>query len=266
MEIRSLVRGRVARAGTRGVGVCHLRTGACAFVGRANVVAHGRNAAPRVAAMNAVAENEFQVFDEELAAQLERLQAAERENAKLKAQIDELERELEIDFEVRTDSVGAISSRAIPPHDAFLISEARAAQNFELSASLDPKSGAESDAASGPTLPEIQNSVQADAAPAAEEVVAVDAAMGASDLATSAPATQVPDELMEPEPEPEQQEEASPSLASEGVAPAAAVADEGAEGADYAKMTVKQLKVVLKERGLPVSGKKAVLIARLTEA
>lgn len=237
MEIRSLVRGRVARAGTRGVGVCHLRTGACAFVGRANVVAHGRNAAPRVAAMNAEAENEFQVFDEELAAQLERLQAAERENAKLKAQIDELERELEIDFE-----------------------------NFELSASLDPKAGAESDAASGPTLPEIQNSVQADAAPAAEEVVAVDAAMGASDLATSAPATQVPDELMEPEPEPEQQEEASPSLASEGVAPAAAVADEGAEGADYAKMTVKQLKVVLKERGLPVSGKKAVLIARLTEA
>ena len=35
---------------------------------------------------------------------------------------------------------------------------------------------------------------------------------------------------------------------------------------DYEKMTVAQLKELLKESGLPVSGKKADLIARLQEA
>ena len=34
---------------------------------------------------------------------------------------------------------------------------------------------------------------------------------------------------------------------------------------DYEKMTVAQLKELLKESGLPVSGKKADLIARLQE-
>lgn len=36
--------------------------------------------------------------------------------------------------------------------------------------------------------------------------------------------------------------------------------------ADYSSQTVAQLKEILKERGLPVDGKKADLVARLTEA
>ena len=39
--------------------------------------------------------------------------------------------------------------------------------------------------------------------------------------------------------------------------------DEGAEEVDYDSMTVPQLKDALKEKGLPVSGKKAELIERL---
>ena len=34
---------------------------------------------------------------------------------------------------------------------------------------------------------------------------------------------------------------------------------------DYEKMTVAELKEILKEKGLPVSGKKADLIERLSE-
>lgn len=38
---------------------------------------------------------------------------------------------------------------------------------------------------------------------------------------------------------------------------------EGAPAPDYRKMKVKELKALLKERGLPLSGKKADLVARL---
>jgi hypothetical protein len=40
--------------------------------------------------------------------------------------------------------------------------------------------------------------------------------------------------------------------------------DEG-EDSDYSSMTVKQLKEILRERGLPISGKKSALVARLEE-
>jgi hypothetical protein len=40
---------------------------------------------------------------------------------------------------------------------------------------------------------------------------------------------------------------------------------EGGPSTDYRKMKVPQLKALLKDRGLPVSGKKAVLVARLEE-
>ena len=41
------------------------------------------------------------------------------------------------------------------------------------------------------------------------------------------------------------------------------VAEEGPEDVDYSKMSVSELKEILKEKGLPVSGKKAELIERL---
>ena len=37
------------------------------------------------------------------------------------------------------------------------------------------------------------------------------------------------------------------------------------DNADYSKMTVKEIKSILKAKGLPVSGKKADLVARLVE-
>ena len=40
-------------------------------------------------------------------------------------------------------------------------------------------------------------------------------------------------------------------------------AEEGPENVDYSKMSVNELKEILKEKGLPVSGKKAELIERL---
>ena len=40
-------------------------------------------------------------------------------------------------------------------------------------------------------------------------------------------------------------------------------AEEGPEDVDYSKMSVSELKEILKEKGLPVSGKKAELIERL---
>ena len=42
-------------------------------------------------------------MDKQLEAQLERLRVAEKENAELKRMIDELEAELDIDFEVREE-------------------------------------------------------------------------------------------------------------------------------------------------------------------
>jgi len=45
-------------------------------------------------------EKDLQVIDKQLEMQLERLRVAEKENADLKKQIDELERELDIDFEM----------------------------------------------------------------------------------------------------------------------------------------------------------------------
>ncbi len=42
-------------------------------------------------------------------------------------------------------------------------------------------------------------------------------------------------------------------------------AEEGPEDVDYSKMSVSELKEILKEKGLPVSGKKAELIERLEE-
>ena len=40
---------------------------------------------------------------------------------------------------------------------------------------------------------------------------------------------------------------------------------ESIESVDYSSMTVAELKEILKEKGLPVSGKKADLIERLSE-
>jgi ABC-type multidrug transport system ATPase subunit len=41
--------------------------------------------------------------------------------------------------------------------------------------------------------------------------------------------------------------------------------DDNSDDADYGSMTVAQLKELLKEKGMPVSGKKADLISRLSE-
>ena len=45
-------------------------------------------------------DEDMKVMDDELSRQLERLRIAERDNMELKKQIDELESELNIDFEV----------------------------------------------------------------------------------------------------------------------------------------------------------------------
>ena len=61
-------------------------------------------------------------------------------------------------------------------------------------------------------------------------------------------------------------EAAAPEAAAPELPPTPAPPGAPAASGDLAKLTVKELKALLKEKGLPVSGKKAELVARLLEA
>lgn len=99
----------------------------------------------------------------------------------------------------------------------------------------------------GPTLDEIHAQEERDKA-AAKEVENTDV----DDVLVAAEAGEAISELAEDEQIEEDSEE------SETI-------EESTDSPDFSSMTVAQLKEVLKERGLPVSGKKADLIERLTE-
>jgi len=96
----------------------------------------------------------------------------------------------------------------------------------------------------GPTLDEIHAQEERDKA-AAKEIENTDA----DDVLVAAEAGEAISELAEDE----QNEEDSETIEESTVSP------------DFSSMTVAELKEVLKERGLPVSGKKADLIERLSE-
>ncbi|MBA45370.1 MAG: hypothetical protein CMB31_02130 [Euryarchaeota archaeon] len=104
----------------------------------------------------------------------------------------------------------------------------------------------------GPTLDEIHAQEERDKAAAKEEVETKDSA----DVLVAAEAGEAISELAEDEESDDV--EAESSDATETI-------PESTEGVDYSSMTVAELKEILKERGLPVSGKKADLIERLSE-
>lgn len=99
----------------------------------------------------------------------------------------------------------------------------------------------------GPTLDEIHAQEERDKA-AAKEIENTDA----DDVLVAAEAGEAISELAEDEQIEEDSEE------SETI-------EESTDSPDFSSMTVAELKEVLKERGLPVSGKKADLIERLSE-
>ncbi len=99
----------------------------------------------------------------------------------------------------------------------------------------------------GPTLDEIHAQEERDKA-AAKEIENTDA----DDVLVAAEAGEAISELAEDEQNEEDSEE-SETIEESTVSP------------DFSSMTVAELKEVLKERGLPVSGKKADLIERLSE-
>jgi small subunit ribosomal protein S3Ae len=104
----------------------------------------------------------------------------------------------------------------------------------------------------GPTLDEIHAQEERDKAAAKEESETTDSA----DVLVAAEAGEAISELAEDEESDEVEVESSD--ATETI-------PESTEGVDYSSMTVAELKEILKERGLPVSGKKAELIERLSE-
>ncbi len=104
----------------------------------------------------------------------------------------------------------------------------------------------------GPTLDEIHAQEERDKAAAKEEAETKDSA----DVLVAAEAGEAISELAEDEESDDV--EAESSDATETI-------PESTEGVDYSSMTVAELKEILKERGLPVSGKKAELIERLSE-
>ena len=104
----------------------------------------------------------------------------------------------------------------------------------------------------GPTLDEIHAQEERDKATAKQEAETKDSA----DVLVAAEAGEAISELAEDEESDDV--EAESSDATETI-------PESTEGVDYSSMTVAELKEILKERGLPVSGKKADLIERLSE-
>ena len=54
-------------------------------------------------------------------------------------------------------------------------------------------------------------------------------------------------------------------MIEEGINESEMESEDSDEGIDYESMTVAELKVILKEAGKPVSGKKADLISRIME-
>jgi len=99
----------------------------------------------------------------------------------------------------------------------------------------------------GPTLDEIHAQEERDKA-AAKEIENTDA----DDVLVAAEAGEAISELAEDEQIEEDSEESD-------------TIEESTDSPDFSSMTVAELKEVLKERGLPVSGKKADLIERLSE-
>lgn len=116
----------------------------------------------------------------------------------------------------------------------------------------------------GPTLDEIHEEEKAAAAAAAVEVDVLAAAEASAELAEVDEIASDSDELDE---ESEQSVEDATEESAEDVTEEAPeeAPEEVSDAPDYASMTVAELKVLLKEAGKPVSGKKADLIARLQE-
>ena len=117
-------------------------------------------------------------------------------------------------------------------------------------------------ASDGPTLDEIHAQEERQAAELkAKKAAALAAAMAEEEAdgdGDDAEDGDAEDEVAEAEPE------AEPAVV-EDAAPAEEAAPAEDAGADYDSMTVAELKELLKAAGKPVSGKKADLIARLTE-
>ncbi len=117
----------------------------------------------------------------------------------------------------------------------------------------------------GPTLDEIH----AEEARAAAELKAKKAALLAEAMEDEDGAEEEAGEEAEASEEAPAEEEAVAEDADEEAEPAAeedAPAEEANDEADYGAMTVAELKDLLKEKGLPVSGKKDELIQRLQNA
>ena len=106
----------------------------------------------------------------------------------------------------------------------------------------------------GPTLDEIHAQEERDKAAAKETEVS-----DSADVLVAAEAGEAISELADDdEPTDAETESTDDSEESE-------IVDESNENVDYSSMTVAELKEILKEKGLPVSGKKADLIDRLSE-
>ena len=106
----------------------------------------------------------------------------------------------------------------------------------------------------GPTLDEIHAQEERDKAAAKETEVS-----DSADVLVAAEAGEAISELADDE-EPTDAETESTDDSEESE-----IVDESNENVDYSSMTVAELKKILKEKGLPVSGKKADLIDRLSE-
>ncbi len=106
----------------------------------------------------------------------------------------------------------------------------------------------------GPTLDEIHAQEERDKAAAKETEVS-----DSADVLVAAEAGEAISELADDE-EPTDAETESTDDSEESE-----IVDESNENVDYSSMTVAELKEILKEKGLPVSGKKADLIDRLSE-
>ncbi|QDZ25035.1 hypothetical protein HOP50_15g75780 [Chloropicon primus] len=181
-------------------------------------------------------------MDEQLEAQLERLRIAERENAELKRMIDELEAELDIDFEM-LESSEELNGLGL-----------------------------------GPSLPELEGAEEAPVVSGVAEapekdVDTVEEALG-EDLEAGEPSwaphgEEVVDEMVAPPPattttttetEIKEEEEEEEEAVSQAEAESETYTEE-----EIMSWKVKELKVALKKAGKPVSGVKKVLQQRALE-
>jgi small subunit ribosomal protein S3Ae len=116
----------------------------------------------------------------------------------------------------------------------------------------------------GKTLDEIHaEEARSDAELKAKKAAALAAAMEDEEEEADAPSILDAAEAMEPASE--KAEAPAEEAPAEEAAPEEAPAEEAAADVDHSKMTVAELKELLKAAGKPVSGKKADLIARLNE-